>query len=515
MDNKMIKHYAAARRVGTPIIGISTFDPEATMRLIQRECTKTGHIPNDVKTALIQWDIIRGWTPRNQEAESTIQRAIQKTEDKDHGVTLSPVGSLETAIFCPEDSVIFMLNTHHHFKDVQFIQALWNLRDHYKCRFSTIVMLSPGFDLPSELQQDVLLIEEELPKDEDIRDIVKTTLSDAELIDKVTPETIELAVDALRGLAAFPAEQATAMCLSADGLHIDDLWDRKRSLIGQSPGLSVYKDDFNFSKIGGLDAAKAKFTRIINGKRAPKVIVFIDEIEKAMAGTLGDSSGTSQDQLGVLLSEMQDKGYTGSIFIGPPGAAKSAFAKSIANEAGILTIRMDLGEMKGSLVGESEQRIRQAMRVVEAVAGEQGALFIATSNDIRAIKPELKRRFKKGILFFDLPTAEERAKIWEVHCKNFGYTYKPGHITFDEGWTGAEIENCVTAAWEEDITFEEAAKGIVPVSVSGKEDIERLRKEAHDKYLSASYVGVYQMPGGLQTTTAVSKSVNRKMSFEK
>jgi hypothetical protein len=53
------------------------------------------------------------------------------------------------------------------------------------------------------------------------------------------------------------------------------------------------------------------------------------EIEKALAGSGGsDTSGVSQGMLGALLTFMQDEGATGCIFIGPPGAAKSAPSKT-------------------------------------------------------------------------------------------------------------------------------------------------------------------------------------------
>ena len=70
-----------------------------------------------------------------------------------------------------------------------------------------------------------------------------------------------------------------------------------------------------------------------------------------MAGAGTDTSGTSTDQLGVLLTEIQEKKYNGAMFVGVPGAAKSACAKAIGNEMGIITIKLDLGGMKHSLVG--------------------------------------------------------------------------------------------------------------------------------------------------------------------
>ena len=179
---------------------------------------------------------------------------------------------------------------------------------------------------------------------------------------------LDLAVDALRGLAAFPAEQVAAMSLRKSGLDLDALWERKRRMIEQTPGLSVNRSGEGYDDLGGIENAKAFGRRILQGSVAPKAVVFIDEIEKAMAGAAGDSSGVSQDLLGTLLTYMQDHAATGVIAVGPPGSGKSAWAKATGNTGKVPTVVFDLGGMKGSLVGESEAHIRAALKVVSAIA---------------------------------------------------------------------------------------------------------------------------------------------------
>jgi hypothetical protein len=225
--------------------------------------------------------------------------------------------------------------------------------------------------------------------------------------------------------------------------------------------------------------------------------VFIDEIEKAMSGIgtgggAGDSSGTSQDQLGTLLRFMQDKGADGMMFIGHPGSAKSMIAKATGNTAGIPTIEFDLGAMKGSLVGQSEQQIRNALKVVEAVT--QGrALFIATCNQIGALPPELRRRFRKGTFFFDLPSTQERAMIWAIYLKKYGIGKQP--LPLDTGWTGAEIATCCHNAWEMDMTLVESAQFLVPIATSAKDKVEGLINMADGKFISAAYPGTFRKSG--------------------
>ena len=224
----------------------------------------------------------------------------------------------------------------------------------------------------------------------------------------------------------------------------------------------------------------------------------MDEIEKALAGASGDTSGVSQGFLGTLLSFMQDQEAQGCLFLGPPGAAKSAVAKAAGTTAGIPTIAFDLSSMKASLVGESEGRLRTALSVVSAVS--QGrALFLATCNSLSALAPEIRRRFKDATFFFDLPDASERHKIWEIYLRHFDLSSRFAAVYFgdskalpdDSGWTGAEIRQCCELAWRLECTLLEAADYVVPISRSAASQIEELRGQAHGRFLSASYPGLF------------------------
>jgi SpoVK/Ycf46/Vps4 family AAA+-type ATPase len=208
-----------------------------------------------------------------------------------------------------------------------------------------------------------------------------------------------------------------------------------------------------------------------------------------MAGSGTDSSGVSQSILGYLLSYMQDNNATGSILIGPGGSGKSTFAKAVGSEAEIPTIQLDLGGIKGSLVGESEGRMRAALAVITAVSASR-PLFMATCNSIGTLPPELRRRFSLGTLFFDLPTEDERAKIWPMYLKKFDLDRKQ-KLPATEGWTGAEIRACADLADRRSCSLAEAARFIVPISVSASEVINRLRTESSGRYMSATSPGIY------------------------
>jgi SpoVK/Ycf46/Vps4 family AAA+-type ATPase len=186
---------------------------------------------------------------------------------------------------------------------------------------------------------------------------------------------------------------------------------------------------------------------------------------------------------------MQDTRATGTIFYGVPGGAKSAVAKAAGVEYGIPTIQFDLGATKGSLVGQSEAQIREALKVINAVSGGR-TLWIATCNSMTVLPPELKRRFGYGTWFFDLPSREERDSIWDLYLARYGLDGE-GDLR-DRLWTGAEIETCCRLAYDLSISVEKASMNIVPISVSGKEQIEKLQDYATRRFLAASYAGVYE-----------------------
>src|SRR3989442_7645777 len=115
------------------------------------------------------------------------------------------------------------------------------VRDRFKASGRMLAVLTaPGATLPNELAQDVLLLDEPLPSAEDLKGIVRSVFSDAKM-DDPDAVVVEKAVDALIGLAAFPAEQSLAMSLGRKGLDTDALWERKRQVIEQTPGLSVWR----------------------------------------------------------------------------------------------------------------------------------------------------------------------------------------------------------------------------------------------------------------------------------
>jgi SpoVK/Ycf46/Vps4 family AAA+-type ATPase len=56
------------------------------------------------------------------------------------------------------------------------------------------------------------------------------------------------------------------------------------------------------------------------------------------------------------------------LLLGPPGTGKSACAKALDRETGRPTLLLDVGALMGSLIGQTEERTRQALRIADAMA---------------------------------------------------------------------------------------------------------------------------------------------------
>lgn len=469
------------RKAGVPLAAIETADPALTIK--NSSACLNGKADT---TPIMEWDIIRGLVGCNKAGQEA-------------ALVIAPDGPIQSgnpseclsllAKAAPEGSVIFFHNAHKFLSNESVLQGIWNLRDAFEGRGATLILLGPSFVLGDELKHDIIIISEELPDQESIEKIIDSICADAGL-PKQEPEPKSKQADALLGLSGFAAKQCLALSITKDGIDVPQMWERKRKMVEQTPGLSVWRGGERFDQIGGYDNVKGFMRSVITGRNAPRGVLLFEEIEKYMAGSNSDSSGVSQDFMASILNFMQDNNVVGCIFIGIGGSGKSAIGKCVGNEATIPTMNVDLGAMKGSLVGQSEGRLRQALKVALAVS--QGRLLaLATCNSYGNLPPELKRRFTLGTFYFDLPTEAEQKPIWDIYRKR--YELQDDVSEFDyTGWTGAEIRNCCDIAWRLRRSLAEASKFIVPVAKSASETIETLRKQASGKFISASHSGTYQ-----------------------
>ena len=403
----------------------------------------------------------------------------------------------------PEGTAILVLQNFHRFlQSAEIVQALAQQVITGKQNRTIIVVLAPVVSLPVELEKLFVVLEHELPSREQLAEIAEgIATEEGEFPEGRERETI---LDAAVGLTRYEAENAFSLSLVREGrLTASTLWEQKAQMLKKSGTLQLYRGGDDFNRLGGLSSLKAFCLRAMRRQ--------------------GHHDPLRRPR-GVLL-------------LSPPGCGKSHFAKALGNETGRPTLTLDVGSLLGSLVGQSESNLRQALKIADAMSpcilyvdeiekalsgvassGQSdsgvsarlfGSLltwlndrtsdvfFIGTCNDISKLPPEFARaeRFD-GVFFLDLPTREEKDAIWNIYLNLFEIEPNQRRPK-DEHFTGAEIRACCRLAALLDVPLVQAAQNVVPVAVTAAESVERLRTWASGRCLDASQPGIYQCNGGI------------------
>ena len=505
MSVDLLKLLAKAHlNAGAPIVCVRTSDmPDFVRRAtlvpgddspgtnMEDTLTVSDRFGDPAVPTFLEWDVSRGLGWRNQAglahcakiAARPIPQTLAEQEELRDALAKS-TGSLpellRKARNWPLNTIWFVHNWQAVGSRIDYCQPVMNLRDVWKSpeRMSMLVLLTaPGTPLDGLIKDATVILDEPLPDRGQLGDIVSQCEASAGIDpDDATAASESAAINAVSGLAAFPAETALAMSFvrrsGKAAIDIDGLWDRKRKMIAETPGLSVHGGKETLADLGGLYSIIDFGSKLLAGRRPPQIVFMTDEIEKQVGGGDGDTSGTTQMQVGKLLTWSQEKidapspdgktislpRVTGLLLLGHPGAGKSAFAKALGNQFGTPTIIGDLGDTKNQYVGNSEARMAQMLQVVDAIGGGS-VLWVATCNSVSALRPEFLSRFQMGTYFFDLPDAEERDAIWRVMLRKFGLLEQARPI--DDGWVGREIESCCYKAWMLNLSLVEAGKYIV------------------------------------------------------
>lgn len=488
-----IKQFAAARRVSTPLVCVRTTDPASCVSTIY-DFLQTQ--PDEKNTPVLLWDVVSGLTGLNPAG----QQASNEANDGElpEKATARPSEMLRAALKLPEDSIVFMSNAHRFWQnnlpggasDI-VVQALWNCRNLFKESGRMLIAITTlGAILPPELAGDCQVLDQPLPDLKTLETTVKTTF-DNEQMSPPTQQVIDSATDAIIGLPSFQAEQVMAMSTTKDsGLDLEMLWSRKVQAIEQVRGLQVYRASNSFADMGGADALKDYWMKVVRGRNRVRAVVFIDEIEKHFAGSGTDLSGVKTGMTGTFLTWTQERRARGILLVGHAGTGKSALAKAMATEANCPCIVLDFDGLQSGIIGSSGENLRAALAVIDAMA-QEGIFMVGTCNKLDSLRPELRRRFKRGIWFSDLPNETERAAIWKIYRRKHNIPEDDKEPACKD-WTGAEIEACCETADELLIPLKDAANYVVPISRSSPEAIAELRAFANNRFFSVSEPGVYR-----------------------
>ena len=382
---------------------------------------------------------------------------------------------------------------------------------------SFVLVLSAALELATypKLANTMTMLEFDLPSPEELEETVRyieneRDRSNGPTIDKLTDDLRERIVTGLRGLTSIEAENALSLALVKNRQWTDDVLDvirkEKARIISQSEALTfIDLTDINAQEeLGGYN----------------NMIDWLQTRRKAY------SKQAREEKLDLP---------KGLFLVGVPGSGKSVAAKTAAKTLGLPLFILDIGAVFGGLVGQSEANLRRALRQVTAQGGcvlmvdeidkglnqahtasgdsgttsrvfgaflswlankKDNTFVFVTANRINGLPPELLRAGRFDILFYtDLPTAEERRDIIDIHLKKRGIDTLTTSI--DEGmwnelvrrtenFVGSELEQVVINARY--LAFDarnsgvptaeewlKAVDGVTPLYILDKTGVEEIR----------------------------------------
>jgi ATP-dependent 26S proteasome regulatory subunit len=371
-----------------------------------------------------------------------------------------------------------------------------------------LILIDAADELPPVAAATCTCLELSLPDEKEIEELIRSTLrrlNDEQRISvNLTKKELGTIIRNLRGLTRRQARQMIVETVAddhrLDSEDINRILTHKRRAMGGGTLLEYIESPTDLSQIGGL-------TRL-----------------KRWLAQREDSLCEEAVTFGLPAPR-------GVLMLGVQGAGKSLAAKAIAAAWKRPLLRMDAGALYDKYIGESERKLRDALKQADMMApiilwideiekafasaasqSSDGGLskrmfgtlltwmqehtapvfLIATANDIEALPPELLRKGRFDEIFFvDLPNRDARKQIFEIHLtkrKRDPSQFDLGALVdASDGFSGAEIEAAIISAMhdayaaKQEMTTKhilDTIRASPPLSVTMREKVEALRRWA-------------------------------------
>lgn len=442
----------------------------------------------------------------------SLTQGMQRDDEEAAAGTHAPRAALDFIAGHQEPAIFHLKDFHEPLRESPEIRR--RLRDLYEScrdRRKFVVITSPVRSIPEEIERSLMFLELRPPDSteliEFLRDETRQRLGPTGNGDTDEAMLYQLA-PALQGLTLDEARFALRRALAAHGRlgpeSLPAVLEEKRLLINRSGVIEYVADGTKIGEVGGLEGLKKWL------------------LERQKLFQLRDS----------LSAEIVPKGV---LIMGIPGCGKSLTVKAIASYFQLPLYRVDMIEIFSGRHGKPEGVFVEACKMMEDMApavlwfdeiemgitstesgGEQGRIFAffltwmqekasglfvaATANRIDLLPAEMIRKGRFDEVFFvDLPLEEERIEIFKIHLSRRGVDVSRFNLEqlteFTNGWTGAEIEQCVISALtkarlaDTEVTGKDLiniAVKMVPLSRTMKEQINHIRSWAFERAVRAS-----------------------------
>lgn len=242
------------------------------------------------------------------------------------------------------DTFIVLKDVHDQLNDPKIIALLKRIAEDnlYNDEYhSTVFIVSTKVVIPLELENYITVFDIPLPTNTEIMAIIKEFVKDLDII--VEQNVINDIALSFKGLNEFQIKQILNLAYQ-DGGFIDAedkilILKEKEQFIKKSGMLEIVNFNETIEDIGGLENLKEWLKK--------KAEIF-GNLDKAI-------------KFGVDIPK-------GIMIIGMPGCGKSLTAKATAGLFEIPLVRLDVGRLLGKYVGESEDNMRKALKLSEAIS---------------------------------------------------------------------------------------------------------------------------------------------------
>lgn len=239
---------------------------------------------------------------------------------------------------------IVLKDVHNQLENPEILSLLKYIAErnlYNECYSATVFIISNKLSIPEELEDFVTVFDVPLPAVSEIKSIMIEFAKDLNI--NISEDVLNEISLSFKGLNEFQIKQILNLAYQDGGcLDFDDkqlILRQKEQLIKKAGLLEMISINESIDDIGGLENLKEWIYK--------KECIF-NRLDKAI-------------KFGVDIPK-------GIMIVGMPGCGKSLTAKATAKLFDIPLVRLDVGRLLGKYIGESEENMRKALRLSEAIS---------------------------------------------------------------------------------------------------------------------------------------------------
>lgn len=488
-----------------PIIVIETVEEERVSALLSKAT-------QEIQLLAFEWSIAKGLSRLQCEQNhwnneyappGSNRQTIEKTDD--------PLDVLRHIENLPTRGIYWLKDFGTHLEDATIARQFREVAHLFSYNQSALILTGEQVILPEAIAHEAIYFDLPLPGPIELKKAIDSAIRAfrGRIQVNLSKSEQQQLIKAVQGMTLKQTKKVIAYAALEDrelnAKDISRVLARKTQVIRETGLLDYIPPEKNTAQLGGFD----------------NMIQWLDRARTGFS-TQAKSFGLAPPK-GILI-------------VGIQGCGKSLAAKTIARQWQMPLLKLDTGRLYDKYIGASEKNFRQALALAEKMApavlwideieksmgqgnsdsdgGLSSRLFgsfltwlqekaeevfvVATANDLSKLPPELLRKGRFDEIFFvDLPDDQARLTIFQIQMMRHRQEPQrfdlPRLVLASDGFSGAEIEQVIITALYHALheqcpvdtdLMEHTIKATVPLSVSRREDLQRLRAIAQNRFVS-------------------------------